>query len=326
MFSPATDLPTSPVVTPPRPHCAIGIDLGGTKTAGALVRIEDGKVLSRRVIPTSPGRPAEAILQDVVELATDLAKQAESLRQEVESLGLGICEIVDRHGKIRSSNAITWEHLDIEKRLNSIAPSYVEADVRAAALAEARFGAGRSRRAFVYVTIGTGISSCLVLDGVPFAGANGAAGTLASSPIPSPAEGSDQRPLPSLEQLASGPALVTRMRDRGGRAETCEEVFAAAHQGNPVAAQVVREGARALGAALGWVVNVLDPEAVVLGGGVGMSEGLYHETLVESARRHIWWRGHRTIPIVRASTGIDAGVIGAAIAAVHRHQARGAKR
>lgn len=326
MFSPA---PTLPNVSPPPPPLApavVGIDLGGTKTAGALVRLQDGAVFARRIIPTSPGRRGDAILDDVVQLAAELSRQADEHALEVECLGLGICEIVDAHGKIRSSNAITWEHLEVERRLSKVATPYIEADVRAGALAEARFGAGRGKRNFVYVTIGTGISSCLVLDGQPYAGSSGAAGTLASSPLPTLCEGSDSRPALSLEQLASGPALVSRFQDRGGRADSGEEVFAAASAGDAQATAVVREGARALGAALGWVVNVLDPELVILGGGLGLSTGLYHDTLIEAARRHIWWRGHRHLPIVPAATGLDAGVIGAALAAAQRHSLAGQNR
>lgn len=92
-------------------------------------------------------------------------------------------------------------------------------------------------------------------------------------------------------------------------------MLAAIAAGDADAAQVVRSGGEALGAAVGLLANVLDPEAVVVGGGLGLSEGLFWDSLVASMRRHIWFEAHRALPIVRAATGPDAGLIGAAAAA-----------
>ena len=77
----------------------------------------------------------------------------------------------------------------------------------------------------------------------------------------------------------------------------------------------MQSGAAALGATIAWLVNVLDPEAVVIGGGLGLSEGTFWESLLASARQHIWSDLHRDLPIVRATTGPDAGLIGAGAAA-----------
>jgi glucokinase len=108
---------------------------------------------------------------------------------------------------------------------------------------------------------------------------------------------------------------VNRFNELGGGVRSGEEVIAAAAKGNRDAANVVRSGAEALGATIGWLVNVLDPEAVVIGGGLGLSQGLYWDTMKSSARKHIWSDIHRDLPIVRAAIGVDAGLIGAACAA-----------
>ena len=84
---------------------------------------------------------------------------------------------------------------------------------------------------------------------------------------------------------------------------------------NESAALVICSAAEALGGAIGALVNVLDPDLVILGGGLGLSEGLYRDELIRAIRRHIWWDGHRDLPVVPAGTGLDAGVIGAAAAA-----------
>ena len=119
----------------------------------------------------------------------------------------------------------------------------------------------------------------------------------------------------SLEQIASGPALVSRYRELRGVAETGQDVALAAARGDAAAVRVIRTAATTLGASLGALVNVLDPALVILGGGLGLSEGLFRETLIQSCRRHIWWPGHRELPIVPAMTGPGAGLIGAAAAA-----------
>ena len=144
----------------------------------------------------------------------------------------------------------------------------VESDVRAGALAEAMFGAGRAYGLFVYVTVGTGISSTLVLDGRPFAGANGNALIMASSPFSVECSccGADLKPV--LEEFASGPALVARYNRHGSRVvEKAEEVTAAAGEGDRAAVMVVTSSGEALGTSVGFLVNVMDPEAIVVGGG-----------------------------------------------------------
>lgn len=298
------------------PFCAIGIDVGGTKIAAGLVTFPDGTVRTRRDRPTLPQRGGAAVLGDVLGLAEDLAAQACSLHLRTDAIGLGLCELIDPQGEAMSANCVAWTGLDVRDRLSKIARTFVEADVRAAALSEAMFGAGRGRRTFLYVTVGTGISCCLVIDGQPFAGARGATGTMASSPLSVACEKCRAVNDRTLEEIASGPALVARYTAQcPGAAPSGEDVAAAAAAGDRVAIEVVRSAGQALGAALGQLVNVLDPEVVVVGGGLGLSGGLYWDSLVESTRRHIWSDVHRELPLLPATTGRDAVVIGAAATA-----------
>jgi glucokinase len=132
---------------------------------------------------------------------------------------------------------------------------------------------------------------------------------MASSPLPVAGHGRGA-PNPTLEEIASGPALVNRFKDRGGNAQYAPDVLAAAVAGNAAALDVVRSGAESLGAAVGWLVNVLDPEAVVIGGGLGISDGPYRETLIASARRHIWSDLNRDLPVLPAALGLNAGTVG----------------
>jgi glucokinase len=249
-------------------------------------------------------------------LCEELAALAKAQHQTIDGIGVGVCELVDGAGNVISENCVAWKSLPIQADLSKLAPTVVEADVRAAALAEATFGAGKPFRQFLYVTVGTGISCCLVLDGKPFTGAHSAAGTMASSPLSVPCERCGHVSGRTLEDLASGLALVARYNQRHpAGAETGQAVLAAAAAGDSVAADVVRSGGETLGASVGLLLNVLDPEAVIVGGGLGLSDGLFWESFLASTRRHIWSEIHRHLPIVRAQTGRDAGLIGAATAA-----------
>ena len=289
---------------------AIGIDVGGTKIAAGVVSFPGGTVGPRKILPTE-GNSAAA-LESVYQTARELADQSRQSGVEVGGIGLGLCEIVTRDGTIASRASLQWSETEIRDRLSTIVPVVIEADVRAAARAEALFGAGKGLSCFLYVSIGTGISCCLVIEGEPFVGARGAAGTMASGPMPT---FGSKAPGVSLEQIASGPALRERYAAAGGNARSAKEVLAAADRGDKNAIDIVCSGAAALGASIGWLVNVLDPQSVILGGGLGLSEGLFRETLVGAARKHIWWHGHRDVRIVSAQTGTEAGIIGAAATA-----------
>ncbi|MEN9938684.1 MAG: hypothetical protein RLZZ387_5263 [Chloroflexota bacterium] len=293
---------------------ALGIDVGGTKIAGGVVDLETGQVLVRRSTPTRPERGGEPVLADTLELARALHSEARALGVEARGVGVGVCELVDPAGHVTSGHAVQWAGLPVRERLEEIGPAAVEADVRAHALAEARFGAGRGLDLFVFVTVGTGISSCLVQGGRPLAGARGNALVLASSPTTVVCERCGTVNRPVLEEYASGPALVARYnRDYGGHAARGEDVLAAMEAGDAHASLVVTSAGAALGVALGWLVNVLDPEAVVVGGGLGAAGGPYFDTMTDSTHTHIWADATRGLPILRAALGPDAGLVGAAL-------------
>jgi glucokinase len=285
--------------------------VGGTKIAAGLLSMPEGRPLARRVFPTLPQRGGEPILDDVLRVGRELAAEAAGASLRVAALGLGICELVDREGRLASANLIPWLDLPVREALSSIAPAILEADVRAAAIAEARWGAGQRLGSFLYVTVGTGIACCLMIDGSPYPGARGLAGTMASSPLSVPCDACGRVNGSTLEDLAAGPALVKRFNAMGGQAGSAREVIAAAI-GNPAALEIVRSAAETLASQIGLMVNVLDPEAVILGGGLGLAEGPYREHCLASIPRHLWSATHRGLPILPAATGPDAGWIGAA--------------
>lgn len=301
--------------------CAVGIDIGGTKIAAGLVAFPELRVLERRQIRTASQGRSAPILEDLRELTDQLFRAAKTHSITVGAIGIGICELVDRSGKVVSACSIP--SLDpLLGDLNRLAPTMVEADVRAAAFAEALFGSGRAYRQFLYLTIGTGISCSLMIEGRPFLGARGLTGTLASSPLPrlhptNPTNAEENSGMGlTLEDVASGRGLAARFTELTGEVlPSAQEVCARAAAGHPEALAVVRGGAEALGAAAGWLVNILDPEALVIGGGLGLSGGLYWDAFEHATRAHIWSELQRDLPMVRAGLGENSGMIGAAAAA-----------
>jgi glucokinase len=266
---------------------AIGIDVGGTKVAVGAV-FGNGRLEHLTRIPT-----ARATLEGLTLAAGRVAEELEG-RAGVAGVGIGICELVDDDGRIRSSESVSWTAAELDDAFGAFGPVTVEADVRAAAIAEDRFGAGRPFASFLYVTVGTGISHCLVLDGEPYRGAHGFAQLSGSAPLSlvCPHCGSHVRL--SAEDVASGAALE--------RAD-----------GNSTA---VENAAATLGSFLALLVNVLDPAAVVVGGGLGSATGTYWRALVRATREHIWAEDVRRLPIVQAGLGANSGVIGAGWAAL----------
>jgi len=293
--------------------CVLGIDVGGTKTAAGIVLFPEGRVVSRRVMPTRPERAGDEVLRDVLGLARELLDEAESSGNAVAGIGVGIAELVDPLGNVTSAHTIAWQGVPVRECFSRIAPASVESDVRAAALAEALFGAGRPFRLFIYITVGTGISHSLVMDGLPFAGARGNALIFASGRYTTICTECGAVLTPVLEAFASGPALVERFnRHCPGRARTGADVLVAAEVGEPEAVEVVQTAGEALGVRVGALINELDPEAIVVGGGLGLAGGLYWDSFVASTRGHIWAENSRDTPILPAALGNDAGLIGAA--------------
>jgi glucokinase len=293
---------------------AIGLDIGGTKIAAGVVLWPSGEILQRTIIPTNPTRGGEAVLKDTLDLAGQLLDWARLEGIEVAGIGAGVAELVDCEGNVTSSCTIDWRNRPVQQRLSEIAPAQVESDVRAAAVGEAIFGAGRGHPLFVYMTVGTGISYCLMQNGKPLKGAKGNAITMASSPLSTVCTHCGAKLRPVLEEFASGPAIATRFAQSHNEepTETCEEVFRAASKGDKDAVEILTSAGEALGVSVAFLVNVLDPEMIVVGGGLGTAGGLYWNAFERSCREHIFADNSRGLPIVTATLGVDAGLVGAA--------------
>jgi glucokinase len=294
----------------------IGIDVGGTKIAGGVVDVGDGSVQNRVERPTGAERGGDRVLDDVVEIASSLAS-AMRHGSTPKRLGVAVCELVDPSGAITSGQTVDWRDLDVVGSLAGVGWAAVASDVRAGAAAEARFGSGRGVDPFVYVSVGTGVSSTLVLGGEPYAGRHGSALVAASGTFSTTCPHCGELVEVVPEDVAAGRGMVRRMQVRrpDRSFDRAEEVLAAADAGDEFAQEIVDEGGSMLGTIVAGLINVLDPEAVVVGGGLGLAAGRYRERFEGSLAKHIWAPTSRSTPVLDATLGTDAVLIGAALAA-----------
>ena len=289
--------------------------MGGTKTAIGLIDAATLSLLANHTIPTRRTMGGATVLQDIHAQLKSMKNRATLAGRTVRGIGLAVPEIIDPEGRITSGSVIPqWHHLAVTELLGTVAPVCVEADVRAAAFAEATLGAGQGLSYYVYVTVGTGISYSLVRDGMPVTGTRGGALNIGTSVL---ADFPDNRVHKShqlvLEEIASGPALVKKYVAGGGTATRAEQVLTAAQDGDLLATDVVEAGARALGTSIALLINLLDPEAVIVGGGLGSADTIFWSSTVSWARRRVYSDAARTLPILQAKLGSDSGVIGAGL-------------
>lgn len=290
----------------------LGIDIGGTSARLGLVDTQTGHIGARTALPTPPREEAGLTFLDAVaEAAAGLVSST-----PVATVGLGICELVSPDGRIESGHRVPWRGLAVAGRLGRIAPVTIESDVRAAALAEARFGAGRGFDPFLYLNVGTGVSAVLVQGGTPYRGAHGHALVIASGPATSVCPHCGEQHETVLEDIAGGAGLTAAYAGAAGdSAAIMPLILSRAATGESVARKLIASATQALANTLGPLLGLTDPAALVIGGGLGAAPGPYFDALVPAIRHHIWSEKTRAIPIMQAALGGDAGLIGAALAA-----------
>lgn len=289
-----------------------GVDLGGTKTAAGLVT-RDGTVVRTHTVSTPAADGPEAVLDAV-------AHAVRQLGSSVRAVGVGSAGVIDPvSGHVVSATGAMpgWAGTDLRgglvRRLG--VPVVVENDVHAHARGEARCGGAAGMRHMLYVAVGTGIGASLLIDGRIHHGARSAAGHAGHLPVPAAAG----RPcscggLGHAEAAGSGPAMLAAYRRRTGRAEevtALAEVSARAESGDATATAVLAEGATALGQAIGGLANTLDPEAVLIGGGVSRCGAPWWEPLRTAVAAELL-PPLAELPVVRGRLGPNAALLGAA--------------
>lgn len=293
----------------------LALDVGGTKILAALAG-EDGSFVTERERPTGGVTGADPGLAATQEVCGELLALAAGRGMDIVAIGAGFPEYV-REGRLTSSEVLEWRRqpADLLGVLAPGIPVVVESDVRCGALAEfaamrATNVSGDGPRSLYYLSWGTGLSGALVLDGTCMAGSRGEAIAFGELGIPLTAHmGHDG----TLESYASGAGMVTRYSALTGRkVDGAASVFEAAAAGDRQASAVVDSAGEAVGTALAWVVALMDPAVVVLGGGIGSGPALT-DTPVADTYQRLTARRPAGPPLRRARNGSRSSLVGAAM-------------
>ena len=303
----------------------IGVDIGGTTIKAALIGA-DFEVLHEKRSPTARLDGPAAVIDHLLEAlrrALDEGRRrfgAGPLAVGVAALGL----VDETRGVALASAAVGWRDVSLRTLLEAVTsvPVAVGHDLRAGALAEAQLGAGQGHPSFLFITIGTGVGGAVVLDGIPLIGGFGRAGEIGHLVVHPGGIRCGCGAYGCLETVASATAIETRFHQLTNRALGTEDIVRRVRLGDPRASRVWSEAIEALADALTAAVLLLDPAAIIVGGGVsGAGDTLFAPLGAALARRVTLGIPP---PLLAAHLGDRAGVIGAGLLASRLVAAAGA--
>jgi glucokinase len=303
---------------------ALGVDVGGTKLVAATVDV-DGRIIERRREQT-PARDADRLVGSLTHLIGELAGAG-------TPVGIGIAGMVDPAGRVRYGPNIGVRDLPLSELLADVAGGEVTVvnDANAAVLGEQRAGAGRGRDDVLLFTLGTGVGGGVVLGGTLREGAHGYGGEVGHLIVEEGGRPCGCGNRGCIEAYASGTAIGLAARDRLVDPEAASllrddqelsgrSVTQAAVAGDALAQSILVDVGRWLGIAAASLVNVLDPEVILIGGGASVATAPWVIPAAEHtlADRVLGRRLRPTPPIELTELGDDAGIVGAALLALDR--------
>ncbi len=306
--------------------CTIGIDIGGTNLRLALIA-EDGSVIARRRLPSMIVEGRDAFCGRLLLGIEELLLDAESLGVEIAGIGVGIPGLVGSDGLIHSSvNMRPLDGFNLATFLTAKTGLKVESanDANAIAVGEQLYGAGRGLSSFMVVTIGTGLGSGLILDGKLWKGSGGFAAEFGHVTVHPDGELCPCGNRGCLERYVSADALlrfIARAFPAGAERYlelTAEKLARLARDGDRTACDAFNQMGKWFGIALASLSNLLNLEAVIIGGGVGASLDLFELAIRDELDRRCFLEIAAGLKILKGQLGDDAGLIGAAALAGRR--------
>jgi len=315
---------------------ALGIDLGGTKILTAVANAE-GKMLSRdhSITPATEGPPA--VVRSILESVGRALDQANIVVADLTTIGIGAPGLSNPETGIlfTSPNLPGWKDVRlrniVEKELGKKA--FLINDANAAAVGELYFGAGRGARNFIYITVSTGIGGGIIIDGKIYTGSIGTAGELGHMVIDDEGPQCNCGNRGCWETLASGTALAreARYRIKKGAATSipehvagdlekinAEAIHEAAQSGDKLANELIAQAAYYLGVGLANLINIFNPEVIIIGGGLSNSGDMLLKPAFEEAGRRAFKQSCEAVRFARAELGRNSGVLGAAAFALEK--------
>jgi glucokinase len=310
----------------PPDRYAVGIDLGGSKLRGGLVSLS-GQLVGRLEVQTEPWKGPAGVLANLKRVISRLIDSTEPARVA----GIGIAAAGQIHPKTQAvvyAPNLEWENVPLRDEIESVfgLPVYVDNDARAAAWGEYRFGVGRGVQSLIGVFVGTGVGSGAVVDGILLQGAGNAAGELGHTQVVPDGLPCACGQHGCVEAYASGRGFARRLEaalaegietrlasETGGDPSrvTTALVARAAAAGDAFAQSIWSDAERYLGQAIGNYVTLLNPELLVLGGGVMTTVPGLAPALEREVRAHATVLS-RDVRITRAGLGDSSAIFGAA--------------
>jgi glucokinase len=296
----------------------VGVDVGGTNIKLGLVHPR-GYVIARSHFPTKPFSASKKKL--ITALAHEIKKivSAEKLKmKDIAGVGIGLPGLINfNEGIVRFlPNIPGWKNVPLkailEKKLDL--PVYIENDVKLITLAEWKFGAGRGVKNLICLTLGTGVGSGLILDGRLYRGSANAAGELGHIPLNEEGPKCNCGGFGCFERYVGNGALLTLANGMMKKTDmNTHKMFALANSGNAKALKFWKQAATHMGNGLVGIVNLLNPDVIVIGGGVANNEKFIFPIIKEVIKKRAMSLQGSIVKIRRAKFGDDAGVIGAQV-------------
>ncbi|MEX2583337.1 MAG: ROK family protein [Gemmatimonadota bacterium] len=312
----------------------VGVDLGGTNIVVGILPTKGGDVYGLRVLPTESHRGAKFVVDRIVEMVdeaiAEVLAEHGGTRGQVAGVGIGSPGPLDRKaGVVINTPNLGWRNFPLRDLISNALnlPATLDNDANCATYGEWWLGAGKNADTLVGLTLGTGIGGGIVLGGQIFHGCSDVAGEIGHMTIDSTGRRCNCGNYGCLEAYASGPAIalravegieagvetvLTEMVD--GRLEdiTAATVYEGVVAGDPYAEEVMKETARFLGAGIASIINVLNPEMVVIAGGVTRAGDHLFTPLRAEVRRRAFRAAEERCRIVSGELPGTAGVVGAA--------------
>lgn len=319
----------------------VAVDIGGTKITSAVITRE-GKMISRIYRLTLAHEGPRNVMAHMVDAVQRSLRKAGLELSGIGGVGIAAAAIIDigRGLVSEAPNLPRWHNIPLRDRLaDSLGkPVFLLNDASAAALGEHRMGAGRGLDNLIYITVSTGIGGGLVINGQLYNGTDGCAAEIGHMIISVGGPACKCGQHGCFEAMASGTAIARMAKERvtagggsllaeltGEKIEdiTAELVAEAARRGDALALSVISEAARYLGIGLANLVNIINPQMIIVGGGVSRMGALLFRPARRSMKEHAFKLPARTVRVVRPRLGMDAGLMGAALYTQESLEAKG---
>ena len=305
----------------------IAVDFGGTNMRGGIVDVQ-GNISSRISKRTPQYQSADKIISAVADLIIQLSNSNDSIRV----VGIAAAAVLDLRdlSKTEWPNVLQLEGIDfpLEIRKRTDLQVIIENDATAAAIGEHWHGAAKGTDNVICITLGTGVGGGIIVNGKPVTGVTGTAGEIGHIclDIDGPKCGCGSNGC--LEQYSSGTAIVRKVNELFAEFPDSslrllpdyspEEVYDAGKNGDAAALRAFEEAGTRLGMALAGIVNLLNPEVIVITGGVAGAWELFIDATMNEVRKRAFHQPAERVKIVRGALGDDAGILGVAKRAFER--------